>query len=276
MAYADLHIHSKYSDGSYSPEEIVRIAKASNVHLISVCDHNLVRGTLEILPIAENAGIRAIPGCEIDGIFEGLDLHILCYNADFQDENLLARIRHARYILDEMSVELLRRMLKDYPRLSMEDYEAFEHDYRRGGWKMLQYLQARHVTSDLKAGFPLYDKYGVTYAEAGFDCAETILSAVHAAGGKAVLAHPGVVFPSERLDVFEKWVRRAMELGFDGIECHYPKHPGGMVRRLEAICAEKNLITTAGSDCHGAFNHNQIGQTKTEVRHLCLLPLALN
>ena len=49
MAYADLHIHSKYSDGSHSPEEIVRIARAANVSLISVCDHTLVQGTLEAL-----------------------------------------------------------------------------------------------------------------------------------------------------------------------------------------------------------------------------------
>lgn len=273
MAYADLHIHSKYSDGSHTPEEIVRIARASSVSLISVCDHNLVQGTLEILPIARAAGITAIPGCEIDGIFEGLDLHILCYGADFSHEGLMKRIRHARFILDNMSDELLRRMLKDYPQLSMEDYLCFGHDFRRGGWKMLQYLQARHVTPDMKSGFPLYDQYGVTYAEAGFDAAEDVVSAIHDAGGKAVLAHPGVVFPSERLDVFEGWVRRALELGLDGVECHYPRHPGGMVRRLEQICAEKNLLTTAGSDCHGAFNRNQIGQTKTEIRALNLAGL---
>ena len=268
MSYADMHIHSKYSDGSYSPEEIVRIAKASNVSLISVCDHNLVQGTLEIMPIAQAAGLRCVPGCEIDAIFEGRDIHILCYGADFTDERLMSRIRHARFTLDRMSTDLLERMMKDYPQLSREDYDQFAHDDRKGGWKMLQYLHTRHITPDLKSGFPLYDQYGVTYADAGFDSAETIIEAIHGAGGKAVLAHPGVVFPSERLDVFEAWVRKALELGLDGIECHYPKHPGGMVRRLEAICAEKGLMTTAGSDCHGAFNHNQIGQTKTAVKEL--------
>ena len=271
MGYADLHIHSKYSDGSLSPEEIVRIAKASNVSLISICDHNLVQGTLEVLPIAEAAGIRAVPGCEIDGIFEGLDLHILAYNADFADENLLRRIRHARKTLDDMSTDLLLRMMKDYPALSLEDYDAFRHDFTKGGWKMLQYLRHKRITPDLKSGFPLYDQYGVTYAQAGFDAAEDIVSAVHQAGGAAILAHPGVVFPSERLDVFEKWVRHALELGLDGIECHYPRHPGGMVRRLIDICDEKKLIVTAGSDCHGAFNSNRIGQTKTVLDPRTLL-----
>jgi len=270
MAYADMHIHSKYSDGSHSPEEIVRIAKASNVSLISVCDHNLIQGTLEIMPIAKAAGLICIPGVEIDSIFEGLDLHILCYGADFNHEGLMERIRHARFRLDEMSVELLRRMLKDYPRLSMEDYAQFQHDSAKGGWKMLQYLRQRQITAALKDGVALYDRYGVTYADAGFDSAEEIISAIHQAGGKAILAHPGVVFPADRLDIFENWVRRALELGMDGIECHYPNHPGGMVRRLEEICAEKGLITTAGSDCHGAFNQKKIGQTKTTVKELRL------
>jgi len=270
MSFADLHIHSKYSDGSHTPEEIVRVARASNVSLISLCDHNVVEGTLEILPIAEKMGIKAIPGCEIDAIYDNLDVHILCYGADFSDERLITPIRRARYVLDEMSAELLRRMIRDYPRLSMEDYEAFSHDYTRGGWKMLQYLKARHVTPDLKSGFPLYDQYGVTYAGAGFDSVETIISAIHAAGGKAVLAHPGVIFTEERLDVFERRVREVLEMGIDGVECHYPKHPGGMTRRLREICEEKGLIITAGSDCHGAFNRNQIGQTKTDIKELNL------
>ena len=270
MAFADLHIHSLYSDGSYSPEEIVRIARASNVELISICDHNQVRGTIECEPIARAAGLKYIPGVEIDAIHNGTDIHILCYGANLQDENLLSRIHHARKTLDDMSTDLLVRMKKDYPRLSLEDYEAFPHDTRKGGWKMLQYLTARGVTPDLKSGFPLYDRYNVTYAAAGFDSAETIISAIHAAGGRAVLAHPGVVFPTGRLNLFEEHLRGALDLGLDGVECYYVRHSAGITRSCLDICREKNLLITAGSDCHGAFNHNEIGQTKTSVDQLAL------
>jgi predicted metal-dependent phosphoesterase TrpH len=273
MAFADLHIHSLYSDGSYTPEEIVRIARASNVDLISICDHNQVQGTLECAPIARAAGLKYIPGVEIDAIHNGMDLHILCYGADLSDANLLARIHHARWALDEMSTELLRRMLKNYPSLSMADYEAFPHDTKKGGWKMLQYLCARGVTPDLKSGFPLYDRYGVTYADAGFDSAETILSAIHAAGGKAVLAHPGVVFPTGRLTLFEQHLQDALDLGMDGVECHYVRHSAGITRSCLDICRDRGLLITAGSDCHGAFNHNEIGQTKTPVSELKLYGL---
>ena len=270
MAFADLHIHSVYSDGSLTPAEIVRIARANNVELISVCDHNEVRGTLECAPLARAAGLRYIPGVEIDAMHEGADIHILCYGADLSNVALLGCIRHARIILDEMSTELLRRMRKDYPRMSLEEYEAFVHNPSRGGWKMLQYLHAKGVTPDLKAGFPLYERYGVTYADAGFDSAGEIIDAIHAAGGRAVLAHPGVVFPTGRLTQFEQCVEDAMDLGLDGIECYYVRHSAGITRSCLDICARHDAMITAGSDCHGAFNHNEIGQTRTPVEQLAL------
>lgn len=270
MHYADLHIHSCYSDGSFTPVQIVAQARRAGVRLLSVTDHNLVRGTLETAPLAAEAGLDFICGVEIDAMHEGRDIHILCYGADLGNEALLTRIRHARRRLDEMSVELLRRMLPDYPCLSLAEYEQLEHDSRRSGRKMLQYLQARGVTGDLKAGLTYYDRYGVTYAEAGFDAADTVVHAIHAAGGRAVLAHPGVVFPTDRLSTFEGHVLSALEPGLDGVEYYYPRHDASITRRCLDICNARGLMITAGSDCHGAFNRSQIGQTQTRVDQLRL------
>ena len=74
MAFADMHIHSYYSDGSHSPEEIVRRARASGIKLISVCDHNEIRGTLETEPLAHAAGLKYVHGVEIDAIHENSDI----------------------------------------------------------------------------------------------------------------------------------------------------------------------------------------------------------
>jgi len=270
MAYADLHIHSKYSDGSLSPAEIVRIARAANVSLLSVCDHNLVQGTLEARPLALATGMDYLTGVEIDAMFEGLDIHILCYGADLGDDKLLGRIRHARERLDEMSAELLRRMQADFPQLDMDEYNAMQHDTSRGGWKMLQYLNKKGVTPNLKAGYALYERYGVGYDTAGFDSIEAVVQAIHAAGGKAVLAHPGVSFSTESLNAVEAQVERAMQAGLDGVECYYVRHSAGVTRRLIGICERHGAMITAGSDCHGAFSHNEIGQTRTPIDRLNL------
>lgn len=270
MAFADMHIHSHYSDGSYSPEEIVRRARASGVELISICDHNEIRGTLEAEPLARAAGLKYVQGVEIDAIHENADIHILCYGADLANKALLEHIHKARRTLDEMSTELLRRMLKDYPHMSMEEYASFSHDPSRGGWKMLQYMHFKGITPDLKSGFPYYDRYRVTYQDAGFDTAEVIVRSIHAAGGRAVLAHPGVVFPTGRISQFEACVERALDLDLDGVECYYVRHDAGITRSCINICNHRSAMITAGSDCHGAFNHNEIGQTRTPLDKLVL------
>lgn len=270
MHYADMHIHSLYSDGTLSPAQIVQLARGNGVGLISVCDHNVVQGTLEVLPLAKAAGLECVCGVEIDAIFEDTDVHILCYGADLENEALLERIRHARRRLDQMSEDLLDALVGVDSRLSRAEYEALPHDTSKGGWKLLQYLTMKGVIPFMKAGFPLYDQYGVTYAAAGFDTAETVIRAIHAAGGRAVLAHPGVTFSVEHLGRFEAQVERIMDLGLDGIECHYVRHPAGITRSLRAICDRRGCMITAGSDCHGAFSGNEIGQTKTPIGQLRL------
>ena len=85
-----------------------------------------------------------------------------------------------------------------------------------------------------------------------------------------MLAHPGVVFPTGRLTQFEEYVEKAMDLGLDGIECYYVRHSAGITRSCLDICKKRGAMITAGSDCHGAFNHNEIGQTHTPLDKLIL------
>lgn len=255
----DLHIHSTFSDGTLSPAQIVAEAVRLGVGCIAVCDHNVVEGSLEAAPIARAAGLKFIPGVEIDSILSGVDAHILCYGADFSDAPLRALIRHARARLDEMSDVLLRRMLPDFPSLDFGEYLALPHDPGQGGWKLLQYLRAKGVTRRLNDAIPFYDQYGVTYAAAGFASAEEVIQTIHAAGGCAVLAHPGVTFGEAALS----GTKAALELGVDGVECFYPKHSAQLTAALLNLCGRHSLSVTAGSDCHGAYGKSDIGQTRT-------------
>ena len=73
LGFADLHIHSVYSDGTLTPEQILRIARERGVELLSVCDHNVVEGTLEAAKLAPAAGLKYVTGVEIDAMLEGAD-----------------------------------------------------------------------------------------------------------------------------------------------------------------------------------------------------------
>lgn len=265
MAFVDMHIHSIYSDGTYAPEEIVRRALEDGAGLISVCDHNVFEGTLKTEPLALQAGLKYIRGAEVDALWRGINVHILCYDADFENPTLSKALQHARVSLDNMSIVLLGRMQADYPALDMDEFMNLSHDTALGGWKMLQYLQMKGVTRKLKDGFPFYKTYGVDYETAGFQPAAQVVEAIHQAGGWAVLAHPGVTLSYRDMDDFRAQVEDVLDEGLDGVECHYPTHSRALARACLDICRARDLKITAGSDCHGRFGRHIIAETRTEM-----------
>lgn len=264
MSFVDMHIHSIHSDGTYTPAEIVRRAKENGAGLISVCDHNAVKGTLEAVALAKEAGLDFIPGVELDAIWRDLDIHVLCYGADFNHPALAKLIADARQLLDEMSSTLLLNMQRDYPQLDMDEYLAMPHDTTLGGWKMLKYMWIKGVSQNMKDGFRFYELYDVSYAKAGFKSVKETIETIHAAGGRAVLAHPGVTLPYNDMDEFKNLLLEILQEGFDGVECFYPRNSKALTRMCRDICREKGLMITAGADCHGAFGKHIICETRTE------------
>ena len=264
--YADLHVHTTYSDGTLTPAQAVDAAVRGGVRMLSICDHNVIEGALEAAPIARAAGIEFVPGVELDSMLLGCDTHILCYGADFTNEPLLRIIRDARWRLDKMSDDLLIRMDPDYPALDVDEYNRMPMDRTLGGWKLLQYLVQKGVTKSLKEAMPFYDQYGVTYEQAGFLPTKAVVDAIHAADGAAVLAHPEVTFG----DKMEEGLLAALECGIDGVECYYPKHSPELVQRLRDFCEEHGLLMTAGSDCHGAFGRSSVGDPQATVGRMRL------
>jgi len=268
--FADMHIHTTHSDGTFTPAEVIVHARAAGIGVMAICDHDVISGFRQAAPIAQAAGITLVPGVEINSLFLNDDTHILCFGADFENAELAQVIVDARYKMDKMSDDLLYRMQPDYPWMTMEDYTAFPHDERVGGWKMLEYLLANGVTKSLKEGIGLYTKYSVDYEEAGFFPTKYVVDVIHAAGGEAILAHPGVTFSGMDEDAQKNAVLQALDLGIDGIECYYHKHSADFTRWLVNLCGQRNLDITAGSDCHGSFSGGNIGCTQTPVSKIRL------
>lgn len=260
MGYADLHIHTTFSDGSLSPREAVARAVQNGVTLMAVCDHNVVGGSLAAEPLARETGIRFIRGVEIDSLYAGRDVHLLAYQPDFDNPAFRELIAHARFALDNMSTVLLERLKPEYPALDLAEARAFPHNPDLGGWPMLQYLLFKGVTHSIHEGMGLYARYDVTYAAAGFVPLEEVSRVVHAAGGHIVLAHPVETFSHLSDDEVLTLTENALPLGVDGIECYYPTQSPVLTGRLLALCRAHSLLITAGSDCHGAFGDTDIGE----------------
>lgn len=249
---ADLHMHSYYSDGTMSPREIVEDAKKRNVQLIAITDHNVLDSYTELKEAAEEFGIKVIRGVEIDARFEDIVVHILAYN--FEDnENLFNLIHKAKNELLETSIELIKRMENDYENISSEDYEAYDYDRRKGGWKGIHYLFDRGITSELFEGVKYYGKYKCGHEYFDYPTVEEVVKAVHEANGYVVLAHPCNYYKNNtKEEVLEK-LEKFKSIGIDGVECYYPANSEMMTETCVEFCKNNDMIITVGSDSHGEF-----------------------
>ena len=249
---ADLHMHSYYSDGTMSPREIVEDAKKRNVQLIAITDHNVLDSYTELKEAAEEFGIKVIRGVEIDARFEDIVVHILAYN--FEDnENLFNLIHKAKNELLETSIELIKRMENDYENISSEDYEAYDYDRRKGGWKGIHYLFDRGITSELFEGVKYYGQYKCGHEYFDYPTVEEVVKAVHEANGYVVLAHPCNYYKNNtKEEVLEK-LEKFKSIGIDGVECYYPANSEMMTETCVEFCKNNDMIITVGSDSHGEF-----------------------
>ena len=248
----DLHMHSYYSDGTMSPREIVEDAKKRNVQLIAITDHNVLDSYTELKEAAEEFGIKVIRGVEIDARFEDIVVHILAYN--FEDnENLFNLVHKAKNELLETSIELIKRMENDYENISSEDYEAYDYDKRKGGWKGIHYLFDRGITSELFEGVKYYGQYKCGHEYFDYPIVEEVVKAVHEANGYVVLAHPCNYYKNNtKEEVLEK-LEKFKSIGIDGVECYYPANSEMMTETCVEFCKNNDMIITVGSDSHGEF-----------------------
>ena len=248
----DLHMHSYYSDGTMSPREIVEDAKKRNVQLIAITDHNVLDSYTELKEAAEEFGIKVIRGVEIDARFEDIVVHILAYN--FEDnENLFNLIHKAKNELLETSIELIKRMENDYENISSEDYEAYDYDKRKGGWKGIHYLFDRGITSELFEGVKYYGKYKCGHEYFDYPNVEEVVKAVHEANGYVVLAHPCNYYKNNTKEEVLAKLEKFKSIGIDGVECYYPANSEMMTETCVEFCKNNDMIITVGSDSHGEF-----------------------
>ena len=248
----DLHMHSYYSDGTMSPREIVEDAKKRNVQLIAITDHNVLDSYTELKEAAEEFGIKVIRGVEIDARFEDIVVHILAYN--FEDnENLFNLVHKAKNELLETSIELIKRMENDYENISSEDYEAYDYDKRKGGWKGIHYLFDRGITSELFEGVKYYGQYKCGHEYFDYPNVEEVVKAVHEANGYVVLAHPCNYYKNNTKEEILEKLEKFKSIGIDGVECYYPANSEMMTETCVEFCKNNDMIITVGSDSHGEF-----------------------
>ena len=246
----DLHVHTTYSDGQYSPEEVIKLAACAGIKTLAITDHDTVGAVQKGTVLAAECGMDFISGIELS-VRGSIDLHILGYDLDCTNAALIGecdrftseRIKRLERVLDYLHEYDIELTIKDVQ-------NAAERRAFIGRVHIAAAMQQKGYVSDIREAF---DKYIGT---SEFDkvkrpkpCDNVGISLIRNAGGVPVLAHPGKL----KLDSFklEELVRRLMDFGLMGMECFYSTHTDAQTKEYLSLAKKYNLLVTCGSDFHG-------------------------
>ena len=265
---ADLHCHTKLSDGSVGIEDLIVIAQKSGIDTIAITDHDCLAGTVRGQVIGKRYGVTVIPGVELSAFDNevGKKVHILCYLAEKPDrlEGLCKRTSVARKRAGQIM------MLKVAARFPVSNDFIINH---ASGSTNLFKQHIMHALMD--AGYTseifgdlyhaLFDGDSSTnlLAPVKYPEVNEVIEEIHNAGGIAVLAHPTVFDNVSEIDKY-------IELGLDGIEVWHPEASDEDIELLSKICKKNKLLLTGGSDFHGMYGNRTvtIGTCTTPDEHM--------
>lgn len=251
----DLHLHTRHSDGTFAPEEVIRRAKSLKMTTISITDHD----TLSALPAARAAAgpstprqaqgsgdLEILTGIELTAVSHDRELHVLGYGFRDEDPAMQDYIRRAQerrhgrihLMIDQLNARGIEVTREEVEKIAGEGTSI-------GRPHLAEALLKKQVVHSLNEAFdrfigdhaPCFVKQAILTTA---DAARLILQA----GGVAVLAHP------YRL-VEDDWIPALAADGIQGIEAYHSDHNPTTTRHYLKIAKELNLLVTGGSDCHG-------------------------
>lgn len=267
---ADLHLHSRVSDGSDRPYEVICRAATLGFSAVSLTDHDSLAGLKEGEAACRELGLKWIPGVELTTQYDGHEVHLLGYGIDESNESFLRRL----YELQLARRQRVYRIVEKLNRLgvSITSDQVFQRvtGTSAGRPHIAMALVEEGFCQSYDEAFERYLHYrGPAWVpKPRIDFQEGIRM-IHAAGGIAILAHPGLLAK-------ESLVPRLIEEGVDGIECFHSKHTEQQTQRYLALAEEQGLLITGGSDCHGqAQGRPTLGQVRLPWEYFQQLEEAL-
>ncbi len=244
--YADLHVHTDRSDGSYSPQKVVELARAGGLSAVAITDHDSIEGVAAAISKGRQEGVEVIPGIELSALVEGEDIHVLGYFIDINADWFSKQLAFLRQMRKERAEKIVEKLNGLGVGISFEEVLSFAGKGAVGRLHVARTLFTKGYIRSIPEAFwryigkdkPAYvAKYKMSVREA--------VEIIHRLGGVAVLAHPHVV---KQKDI----VSRLVAEGIDGVEVYHSEHARAVEKRLLKIAKKYQLLVAGGSDCHGA------------------------
>ena len=246
---SDLHVHTTFSDGRLTPEEIVAAAKEADLSYIAITDHDTVEGIRHLYEqgLYPSKTLNIIPGIEFSCEVDDHDVHILGYDFDIYNQELadkVTEISESRWARFSQMVEKLQGL--GYAITESDVLQIAGTSKSIGRMHMARALVKKELVGSIREAFDkLLDHGQPGYVPHYRITPEEAVALIRGAGGVPVLAHPKLVKD-------DAIVERILALDFGGLEVYYPKHDAEDVARYKAMAEAHGLLLTGGSDFHAS------------------------
>lgn len=266
MRYVDLHVHSTASDGSFTPEELVKAAIKCGLSAFALTDHDTVKGIDRAIAAAKNTALEVIPGVEISTSYKDKEIHIVGLFIDHHNQDFIDGLgseikrRSARN-------ELLIKKFNEYGiPVSMEELISMFPDSVITRAHFATFLTKKGYVEDNNEAFNRYLGDGKPlYVPRERKTTKEAIELIQSAGGVPVLAHPLLYHLT--MGELRTLCRELTEYGLIGIETMYSTYKGFDEQNVRAIAKEFNLLESGGSDFHGnAKPHIRLGNGMGNLR----------
>ena len=261
--FADLHLHTHFSDGTYTPVELAAHAKSQGLSAVSLTDHDTVEGCTPMALACAHEAIEFIAGTELTAEVGGTELHLLGYLIDTSHPRLLLEMARFQTARQERIREIVARLNRLNVPLEAGAVFALASCRSPGRPHVGRALVQAGVCVDVDEAFERFlKKHRPAWVPKFKITAEAAIELIHSARGLAVIAHPG-------LNRNDAAIPRLAAAGLDGLECYHSKHTPAACQRYAEMARQLGLLITGGSDCHG-LNKGQplIGTVKLPYEYV--------
>lgn len=259
---ADLHLHSSYSDGTFSPQEVVARAAGQSLSPIALTDHDTVAGIPEALQAGTELKVEVIPGIELSAHEPEQEFHLLGYFIRWEDPSLTRTLEGLEARRRSRLEEIVRRLERLGVHLELNEVLRIAGQGTVGRLHVARALLMQRVVGSVGEAFDRFlgQDRPAYVRQAPFSLSQAI-TVIREAEGIAVLAHPG----RSGLDTLTYLI----DAGLQGIEVFHPSHSTEEVYLLARAASEHGLLITGGSDCHGrAQGEPRLGQIRLPMTYV--------
>lgn len=265
MNLIDMHMHSTYSDGKYTPKELIDMALKKGLNGMSITDHDTVEGLKEANMYAKEKNILFINGIEFSAFLDDKEIHILGYKIDYNNKNLIKMTKKLKDSRESRGIQIIKKL--NELGLKIDDSDLYKYSIESIGRPHIAniLIDKGYVKNKDEAFSKYIGNNCPAYVERyKLSISETI-DLIKGAGGISVAAHPYLINNDE-------YLYKIIDMGIDGIEVYHSKHSYSTAFKYKYIAEKNNLYITGGSDFHGyATDFNYLGKVGIKRCDLCVL-----